>query len=260
MALKTQELDLLFEIIERCHAVSSTEDFVVSVYPKLAQILPHQKFSCGTVAVRDSIAHEHFNVDFPSAFVSNLGDGGGRRCPVFGRWARTRQPVFFNGSGLVDDDNRKWRQTFEDFALGNLAGHGVTDIAQQAASYFAFSGMRGWEARDERVLRYVVPHLHVALSHAAGSRQGVAKITPSGEPLSAREREILGWICLGKSTDDMAAILCISGWTVKIHVRNVLRKLMVSTRTQAVASALSLGIVPLPRTATGWSREIAGRS
>ena len=52
--------------------------------------------------------------------------------------------------------------------------------------------------------------------------------------LSAREAEILQWVAMGKTNPEIGAILNISSFTVKNHVQRILRKLDVSSRTQAV--------------------------
>ncbi len=62
-------------------------------------------------------------------------------------------------------------------------------------------------------------------------------------PLSKREKEVLSWIKLGKSTWDISQILGISENTVKYHVSGILRKLNVSTRSQAVAISMELRLL-----------------
>lgn len=56
--------------------------------------------------------------------------------------------------------------------------------------------------------------------------------------LSRREREILGLLSRGLSTDEVAAELKLSAHTVRTHVKNAMRKLEASTRAHAVAIAL----------------------
>jgi transcriptional regulator EpsA len=51
--------------------------------------------------------------------------------------------------------------------------------------------------------------------------------------LSAREQEILDWICRGKTNVDIAAALDISPFTVKNHLQRIFKKIGVSNRTQA---------------------------
>lgn len=62
--------------------------------------------------------------------------------------------------------------------------------------------------------------------------------------LSAREFEILLRLAEGLSNQDIAEILFISLYTVKVHIRNIFAKLETSSRTSAVAKARSLGILP----------------
>ena len=56
--------------------------------------------------------------------------------------------------------------------------------------------------------------------------------------LSPRECEVLCWVAEGKRDGEIAVILGISIRTVQIHVRSILKKLHVETRTAAVATCL----------------------
>jgi len=64
------------------------------------------------------------------------------------------------------------------------------------------------------------------------------------EILTDREHEVLLEMTTGLSNQDIAEKLFISLHTVKVHVRNIFAKLETSSRTQAVAKARSLGILP----------------
>jgi LuxR family maltose regulon positive regulatory protein len=55
--------------------------------------------------------------------------------------------------------------------------------------------------------------------------------------LTRREQEVLRWLSAGASNQDIAEALVISLDTVKKHVSNLLGKLGVTSRTQAVAQA-----------------------
>jgi LuxR family maltose regulon positive regulatory protein len=64
------------------------------------------------------------------------------------------------------------------------------------------------------------------------------------EPLSERELEVLAAIAEGLTNQETAQRLFISERTVKWHASNIYGKLQVNNRTQAVARARSLGILP----------------
>ena len=65
------------------------------------------------------------------------------------------------------------------------------------------------------------------------------------EPISPRELEVLSLMAGGKRNKEIAGELSIAEDTVKMHVRNILSKLQVNDRTEAVTSALRRGIIHL---------------
>jgi two-component system, NarL family, response regulator DegU len=73
----------------------------------------------------------------------------------------------------------------------------------------------------------------------------IAVHKPRIEDLSNREREVLELLAEGMSNRKIADTLFISEKTVKNHVSNILKKLSVNDRTQAVIFALKRGLVRL---------------
>jgi DNA-binding NarL/FixJ family response regulator len=61
------------------------------------------------------------------------------------------------------------------------------------------------------------------------------------DELTTREREIYSHITAGRSNAEIAEICCLSQKTVKFHVSNILRKLGVKNRLQAVTHAHQTG-------------------
>ncbi len=66
------------------------------------------------------------------------------------------------------------------------------------------------------------------------------------ETLTSREKELLPLLAQGEANKQIAAILGLSEETVKTHVRNILGKLQVRDRTEAVTVALRRGLIRLP--------------
>jgi two-component system NarL family response regulator len=64
--------------------------------------------------------------------------------------------------------------------------------------------------------------------------------------LSKRESEVLQLMTAGMSNLEIGEALSITEGTVKSHINNILSKLNVNDRTQAVIAALKRGIVRLP--------------
>ena len=61
--------------------------------------------------------------------------------------------------------------------------------------------------------------------------------------LTERELHVIRRVASGKSNKEIAAELDISEGTIKVHVSNILRKLGVTGRTEAIATAVKRGIV-----------------
>jgi DNA-binding CsgD family transcriptional regulator len=64
------------------------------------------------------------------------------------------------------------------------------------------------------------------------------------EELTWRELEVLGHLAELLTTEEIAATMFISVNTVRTHVRNILRKLAVARRNDAVRRAWELGLLP----------------
>lgn len=64
-------------------------------------------------------------------------------------------------------------------------------------------------------------------------------------PLSERETEVLTLIAKGRSNKEIASTLSVTEGTVKLHVTNILTKLEVNTRTEALVVAVQRGIIDI---------------
>jgi NarL family two-component system response regulator LiaR len=68
---------------------------------------------------------------------------------------------------------------------------------------------------------------------------------PASEPLTEREVEVLQLVARGRSNREIAEELTISEATARTHVSNILGKLHLASRTQAVLYALREGLASL---------------
>jgi NarL family two-component system response regulator LiaR len=73
--------------------------------------------------------------------------------------------------------------------------------------------------------------------------QSLKKPKSEAEELTGREREILSLMVEGLPNQEIAARLVVSPSTIKFHVSNILSKLGVTSRTEAVALALKHKLV-----------------
>jgi DNA-binding CsgD family transcriptional regulator len=89
------------------------------------------------------------------------------------------------------------------------------------------------------VLHLLAAHMHEAVRRIAFENQaGLARVD-----LTERERECLLFTADGRTAADIAGILRCSERTVVFHLENAREKLGVLTRAQAVARAISWGLI-----------------
>lgn len=82
------------------------------------------------------------------------------------------------------------------------------------------------------------PEAAQALAHAA------VQPPPPGHDLTAREQAVLALLVEGLNNTEIAARLVVSPSTIKSHVSHILRKLGVSSRTEAAALAVRHRLIP----------------
>ena len=99
-----------------------------------------------------------------------------------------------------------------------------------------FTGLGIWAG-----LRLTRPKI-VEVEVSAPFERNEAALDQTG--ISKREFEVLELIAAGLSNQDIAERLFVSTSTVKTHVSNVLAKLDASRRTEAIAKAKGLRLIP----------------
>lgn len=113
-----------------------------------------------------------------------------------------------------------------------LTGYGDIKDAVSAIKMGAFDYITK-PFKDEEI----VANIKSALKSYSG---GNGKNSSS---LSMREKEVLKWLKMGKSSWDISIILDISERTVNFHITNIMNKLDAITRTQAVAISIEKGLI-----------------
>ena len=101
-----------------------------------------------------------------------------------------------------------------------------------------------------RAIRTVVEgkqYIHAAVTRTLLERMGARSsgMTPPQTPLSPREMDVLRLMATAATYRGIGQQLFISEETVRSHAKNILTKLNQPNRTQAVVSALKMGLISL---------------
>jgi DNA-binding NarL/FixJ family response regulator len=132
-----------------------------------------------------------------------------------------------------DDDE----YVFEGLRAG-AAGYLLKDVPSEQLAEAIRAAARGEAFIQPSVTRKVVAEFA-----RMAEREHVRREQPLVEPLSAREMEVLALLAEGLSNQEIAERLIIAPGTVKNHVSNILSKLAVRDRTQAVLRAQEIGLL-----------------
>jgi DNA-binding NarL/FixJ family response regulator len=129
-------------------------------------------------------------------------------------------------TGVADEDDELGLLALRAGAAGFLSKDVDIDALPRT-----LEGLRAGEAAiSRRMTRRLIEQLRSAPEGSSGMR-------PVKSPLTAREWEVIDLLKATRSTDEIAADLVLSTETVRSHVKNILRKLEVRSREDAVAAA-----------------------
>ena len=167
---------------------------------------------------------------------------------LFHRWSANRQvPVTMHTSELRLAN----KPLFPPAPGSRIAiAHGLKDGRGEYECLYVFIGP-AWlqEQRVSDHLRLLLPSIDTGFRQAAEQPRSAPAVptfsaTPepyadrhpqeAQQPLSAREREVMQWVRLGKTNSEIALIMNLSTFTVKNHMRRIYKKMDVLNRAQAV--------------------------
>ncbi|MGL6162684.1 autoinducer binding domain-containing protein [Microbulbifer sp.] len=117
------------------------------------------------------------------------------------------------------------------------ARHSRAMMISVANGAFFNTRLESWLTETMPTIQLLAAYAYEAIVHIkeAGAAADVG--------LTPREGECLHWSSAGKTSWEISRILGCSEATVNFHFRNIIHKLGVSNRRQAVARALSLGLI-----------------
>ena len=162
--------------------------------------------------------------------------------------------IVFKGGGMTGiDATRKIKEVSPSTKVVIMTAHDDDRLLVEAVE----AGASGFLGKDEAAQELLSAAKAAAdgevlidpatltrlLAQVAREREIQREATMLLEDLTEREREILQLLAEGMRNDDIAAKLYISPQTVQTHVRNILGKLRVHSKLEAVAFAVKYGAI-----------------
>jgi DNA-binding NarL/FixJ family response regulator len=129
----------------------------------------------------------------------------------------------------------------DDYIIDALRAGASGFLLKDAPTHEVVAAVRAVAAGDA----VLAPSVTRQLLDQVGRRlpAAVSRTAPSDAELTDRERQILGMLAAGMSNSEISQALVLSEATVKTHVSNVLGKLGLRDRVQAVIYAYETGLI-----------------
>lgn len=243
------------------HTISDLKDFIAT---DVRSFLAHEMAVCSIYDLKIWRTVRVINVDFPAKVLERFvqHDQGIPWCTIH-KWMQNRQPIVCRTDQKNIAGGAEWLSLRKAYNIQSIACHGIVDPSNKFLIYFGFGNV-DTSIGDELNKRLIelIPVLHYAFTRAITSDRNTAwpknyskdhnhskhfalpvNIGNSSSLVTPRETEILSWISLGKTNDEIAQILGISQHTVNNHIKSIFKRLDVSTRAHAVSKAVSMSLI-----------------
>ncbi len=236
----------LLEVVDKCIHCSSEIEYKI-IFKLLNNLISFDNATSGLAELdknNNVRSYELINISYPESWLKLYNQKQFNKIDVIVHKNFTQFiPQYWDYTYKENPPSKKFILLASDFNIR----HGYTFGARpfggcNKASLYSFSGnLKKYSPRIVSILRIAVPHLHLASARILADR----KRQQNRKLLSDREIEVLNWLKKGKSSWDISAIMNISTSTVNFHIYNIMKKLDVVNRTQAVAAATHLGILEI---------------
>jgi DNA-binding CsgD family transcriptional regulator len=130
----------------------------------------------------------------------------------------------------------------EEAALLDVLGHREIYPLKVQAGRHRYFVLFSSEHTD-RINQHALVGAQMRCCYALSQIPDMLRAAVTQDPLSDRERECLIWVSEGKTTDEVALILGVSGNTVNSYITHAIQKLSASNRAMAIATAIRSGII-----------------
>ena len=254
--LTAEETERFLRIIARSSRIKRHYELFLLLQGEIQHFIPHQILISAWGDFGGSNLQLDVISDLRGVRTGQLNGCGIERLlkDLFARWvANGRRPLLLNNAA-VEPITHSTCDCALHLAMRRMRSvlvHGIHNERDDVDSLYlalnASSMINGGSLErffflvDSLIAQIDVAFRKVAALKSAASAAGEYASRGSGK-LSAREREIMQWVAVGKTNVEIGEILAISSFTVKNHVQRIFRKLGATNRTEAVAKYRQEGL------------------
>lgn len=244
------DLNVLLETIRKSHFIRKHYDFYQWQQDYVCKFIPHDIL----IAAWGNFKTGQLQFDISSSMLEvrahqlsmGCGEVGPLMSSLFRKWEENNDRWFFNKNfndknlSLDDISDKKILQALD--GMGSVLVYGFRDKRGENDVLYAFFNASTHLETQTPVLSLIMPHLDAALRsvECMAEPENTAKVVklPKLDIISGRESQVLSLVVQGMTNVEIADTLFISLNTVKNHLKNIFRKMGVSSRAEAVAKYL----------------------
>ncbi|MGB4812369.1 MAG: XrtB/PEP-CTERM-associated transcriptional regulator EpsA [Methylophilaceae bacterium] len=254
MEIDNQLVEKIFGAIRSSYKIDKHVDFFIWLQGAIGEVLPHDMLLASWGEFNQSSKKNGLSYDVASN-VSEVStqvimdaadkfDGFMRHLHTL--WGENNQRWYILNSlddqGLAGQIQAPFPSELKPFH--SMLVYGVSDVRGSSECLYVFLSKDITFSVQNSVMGLVMPHIdstlrriqHIEITEVP---EGVVIDPNVAAGLSQRELEILYWVKVGKTNQEIGEILFISQNTVKSHLKRIFGKLNVSTRAQAVGKFLN---------------------
>lgn len=251
--LPVDDLNMLLYVVQQSFSVRRHFQLFSWLQDEVQQFLPHEIMIAAWGDFRSGdVCYDIISplpgirtVDFDSATIQAF------MVPLFLRWHECGHTPYMvtSSGGFAQTGTGNPRADDAMTRMQACLVHGIKDQRGRHDCIYALLGPTELGCdRSKLTIRFLLPYIDTAFRQVAHlpaqqpnddsappdvTAEAVSK-TPLGD-MSQREREIMNWVCMGKTNQEIGMILEISPFTVKNHLQRIFKKLDVMNRAQAAA-------------------------
>lgn len=245
--LAIEHANTLLSVVQASCSVRSRAALTTWLQGEIQQFIPHEvvmvawgDFQLGEISYEFVPCARDWN-----GVRLDASDVRGLLGELFAQWTDNRQfPVALHAAEL----QLRNKPLFPPAPGSRIAlAHGLKDCRGEYDCLYLFIGPASLqEDRVKDLLRLLLPSIDAGFRQSIEQPRAAIAAIPAPlperdrrdveaqQPLSAREREVMQWVRMGKTNSEIALIMNLSTFTVKNHMRRIYKKMDVLNRAQAV--------------------------
>lgn len=254
MEIDNKLVEKIFTAIRSSYKIDKHVDFFIWLQGAVGEVLPHDMLLACWGDFAQSSKKNTLNYDVASNVslvstqvimdASDKFDAFMRH--LYQLWHQNNQRWYIlnsqSAAGLVDQIQSPFPEELKPFY--SMLVYGVSDVRGSSECLYVFFSKDNTFSVQNSVMGLVMPHIDSTLRKIQHLEtlevlDAAVKDQNAAAGLSERELEIIYWVRVGKTNQEIGEILFISQNTVKSHLKRIFSKLNVTTRAQAVGKFLN---------------------